>query len=86
MRWIVGGVVALVIVGLFVPAVSARGGGSSGGRPSGGIVSVRPHVTRKGSLVPGHQRTSPNSTKADNWSTRDHINPFTGKQGSRNPW
>jgi hypothetical protein len=45
--------------------------------------SVRPHIKKNGTYVPRHQRTAPNSTKRDNWSTRGNVNPNTGKPGSK---
>jgi hypothetical protein len=35
--------------------------------------------------VKSHARTSPNNTKADNWSTIGNINPYTGKKGTKRP-
>ncbi len=55
-------------------------------RSSGGITSVRPSITRNGTLRQGHFRTSPNRTKIDNWGAKGNSNPFTGKKGSQNPW
>jgi len=49
----------------------------------GGVVRVRPHVTKKGAYVKPHARTVPNKTKADNWGTKGNVNPMTGKKGSR---
>ena len=51
-----------------------------------GQTRVRPSVRRNGSYVQPHARTSPNRTKADNWSTKGNVNPYTGKKGTRNPW
>ncbi len=33
-----------------------------------------------------HYRTSPNSTRWDNWSTRGNYNPYTGKKGYSSPY
>ena len=52
-----------------------------------GQTRVRGSVNRRtGSYVQPHARTSPNRTKADNWSTKGNVNPYTGKKGTRNPW
>ena len=48
-------------------------------------VWVRPHVRRDGTVVEGHWRSSPNSSRQDNWSTRGNVNPFTGEEGGRDP-
>ncbi len=53
---------------------------------SAGQTRVRSSVNRRtGSYTQPHARTSPNRTKADNWSTKGNVNPSTGKKGSRNP-
>lgn len=48
-------------------------------------VAVRPHVTKKGTYVQPHQRTAPNKTQRDNWSSKPNVNPATGKVGTRTP-
>lgn len=48
-------------------------------------VNVDGHVRRDGVYVPPHQRTSPNSTINDNWSTKPNVNPNTGRAGTREP-
>ncbi|MFZ4799845.1 MAG: hypothetical protein ACOYMA_20300 [Bacteroidia bacterium] len=35
--------------------------------------------------VKEHNRTAPNKTDKDNWSTKPNINPETGKKGTKNP-
>lgn len=49
-------------------------------------VRVRDSFTKTGKYRPVHERTSPNKTKADNWSTKGNVNPNTGKMGTRNSW
>jgi hypothetical protein len=45
-------------------------------------VSVKGYTRRStGTYVTPHYRTSPNSTKIDNWSTKGNSNPYTGKKG-----
>ncbi|MCE1235174.1 MAG: hypothetical protein LWW93_02335 [Hyphomicrobiales bacterium] len=44
---------------------------------------VRPYVTSRGTVVQGHQQTNPNHTRADNWSTKGNVNPYTGKPGTK---
>lgn len=39
-----------------------------------------------GSYVVPHYRTSPNSYRYDNWSTRGNHNPYTGKKGYMSPF
>jgi hypothetical protein len=52
----------------------------------GGSVSVRGYTTKSGTYVAPHQRTSPDSTKSNNWSTRGNVNPYTGKEGTKPPY
>jgi len=51
-----------------------------------GAASAQVHVdgyTKKdGTYVAPHERTAPNSTKADNYSTQGNVNPYTGKAGT----
>lgn len=49
-------------------------------------VYVRPHTTQNGTYVEGHIRSSPNSTKVDNYSSQGNSNPFTGQQGTADPF
>ena len=65
-----------------------RAGGNgyrSGGHNSGGHVGVRPHTRKDGTFVQPHQRTAPNSTQRDNFSSKPNSNPYTGKPGTREP-
>jgi hypothetical protein len=45
----------------------------------------RGYVTRNGVYVPPSHQTKPDGTKANNWSTRGNVNPFTGRQGTVDP-
>jgi hypothetical protein len=36
-----------------------------------------------GTYVQQHNKTQPNRTNVDNYSTKPNVNPYTGKQGSR---
>lgn len=47
---------------------------------------VKPHVRSDGTFVQGHYRTSPNRTTIDNYSTSPNYNPYTGKQGTVDPY
>lgn len=39
-----------------------------------------------GTYVQPHYRSSPNSSRYDNYSTRGNYNPYTGKKGSTSPY
>lgn len=49
-------------------------------------VSVRGYTKKNGTYVAPHQRTNPNSTKMDNYSTKGNVNPYTGKAGTKSPY
>ena len=48
-------------------------------------VRVKSSVTKAGKYRQSHIRTSPNRIKMDNWSTKGNVNPYTGKEGTKNP-
>jgi len=48
-------------------------------------VHVKPYPKKDGTTVQGHDRTAPNNTNRDNYSTRPNINPETGKKGTIRP-
>ena len=39
-----------------------------------------------GRYIMPHYRTSPNSTRWDNYSTKGNYNPYTGKKGYTSPY
>ena len=63
-------IVAVVLVALAFPAF-------------GRSTSVRGHVTKKGAYVQPHQRTTPDKSKANNYSSKGNVNPYTGKKGTK---
>ena len=46
-------------------------------------VSVKGYTRKDGTYVAPHQRSAPNSTRNDNYTTRGNINPYTGEPGTR---
>lgn len=48
--------------------------------------SVRGYVRRDGTYVAPHMQTNPNNSRLDNWSTKGNVNPYTGVEGSKNPY
>lgn len=46
-------------------------------------VHVEGHVTKEGTVVPQHDRTAPDKTRENNWSTKGNTNPETGKAGDK---
>lgn len=47
---------------------------------------VRGYYRKNGTYVAPHYRSSPNSSRLDNWSTKGNVNPYTGQPGTRNPY
>jgi len=50
-----------------------------------GETSVRGYTKKDGTYVAPHQRTTPDNTKGNNWSTKGNVNPHTGKPGTKEP-
>lgn len=50
-----------------------------------GSNSVRGHFRSDGTYVQPHQRTNPDRSTSNNWSSKPNVNPYTGQQGVRNP-
>jgi hypothetical protein len=48
--------------------------------------SVRGYTRKDGTYVAPHRATNPNSTRSDNWSTKGNVNPYTGKEGTIDPY
>lgn len=48
--------------------------------------SVDGYYRKDGTYVPPYQRTEPNRTKDDNYSTTGNTNPYTGKRGTKDPY
>ena len=66
------------------PAVHAKGKGGSSS--SGGSHYKSGYVKKDGTYVPPSRATNPNGTKLDNWSTKGKVNPYTGKEGTKDPY
>lgn len=56
---------------------------SMGVAAKGGSHSVRGHVTKNGTYVQPHHATNRDSTKANNYSQKGNVNPYTGKEGTK---
>lgn len=54
--------------------------------PASADTYVKGHTKSDGTYVPGHWRSSPNSTTLDNFSTKGNVNPYTGRQGTDDPY
>ncbi len=45
--------------------------------------NVKGYYRKNGTYVQPHYRSNSNGTKADNWSTKGNVNPYTGKTGTK---
>lgn len=54
--------------------------------PHYSTVPVRGYFKSNGTYVMPHYQTAPNATKLDNWSSKPNVNPYTGKQGAKDPY
>jgi hypothetical protein len=48
-------------------------------------VHVDEYQKKNGTAVEEHNRTAPNNTNKDNWSTKPNTNPETGEKGTVEP-
>ena len=93
-------IIALLSLSLILP-VYAKGSRSSGksysskssgrsAKSSGHVnprsTQVRSYTKKDGTRVQAHRRTTQNSTKRDNYSTRGNVNPHTGKAGTKSAY
>jgi hypothetical protein len=51
-----------------------------------GSVWVNPYTRSDGSYVQGHYRSAPDGNRSNNWSSYPNVNPYTGRQGTRDPY
>ena len=49
----------------------------------GGSHSVRGHTTKNGTYVAPSRATNPDKSKANNYSHKGNVNPYTGKKGTK---
>lgn len=47
---------------------------------------VKSYTKKDGTYVFSHRRTTPDSSRMNNWSTKGNINPYTGKRGTVDPY
>lgn len=73
----------LILVAALAVCSLAVAKGDGGGRSSGGSHSVAGHTTKNGTYVPPHHATNPDNTKSNNWSQKGNVNPYTGKEGTK---
>ena len=75
---------AWLLVPLVSPLVYSKSPyAGSQGKPS--TTTVHGYTKKDGTYVAPYQRTSPNGTQRDNWSSKPNVNPYTGKEGTKEP-
>jgi hypothetical protein len=57
----------------------------SSGATNKNVVHVKSYKKKNGTVVQAHDRTAPNRTQKDNWSTKGNVNLETGKVGTKTP-
>lgn len=53
---------------------------------AGKTTHVDGYVKKDGTYVAPHYKTTPNDTKLDNYGTKGNWNPYTGKEGTVDPY
>lgn len=53
--------------------------------PAFAQVHVHGYTKKDGTYVAPHERTAPNNTNLDNYSTKGNVNPYTGQPGTKEP-
>jgi hypothetical protein len=58
---------------------------------SGAVMAQSSHqrsgyITKNGTYVAPSIATNPNATKVDNYSSKGNVNPYTGKEGTVDPY
>jgi hypothetical protein len=48
--------------------------------------AVRGYTRKDGTYVAPHRATNPDSSRMNNWSTKGNVNPYTGKEGTVDPY
>ncbi|WCM86680.1 hypothetical protein [Acidovorax sp. NCPPB 3576] len=56
---------------------------SSSTHSYGGSHSTSRYTRKDGTYVAPSHATNPNGSKADNWSQKGNVNPYTGKEGTK---
>ncbi|MDS4076964.1 MAG: hypothetical protein RKO68_13560 [Candidatus Accumulibacter sp.] len=86
-------VIVLSIAALACTPAFAKGGGHSGGSHSSsshssgsGSHSIKGYTKKDGTYVAPSHAKDPNNSKSDNWSAKGNVNPYTGKEGTKDPY
>lgn len=74
--------ITIIFVAALALSMSAMAKG--GGHVNSGSHTVSGHVTKSGTYVQPHHATNRDSTKVNNYSQKGNVNPYTGKEGTKN--
>lgn len=78
----------IFLISIFLTSPVLAKKSSSGGYKSHGSSSttnVHGYTKKNGTYVAPHKRTTPNNTQRDNWTSKPNQNPYTGKDGTKEP-
>jgi len=75
--------IAMSVLAFSLPAFARGSKASTGTGSKMSSTHVSGHVTKNGTYVAPHDRSTADSTKTNNWSTKGNQNPSTGKNGSK---
>ena len=77
-------ILAFLIAMLVLPPAHSKSpyGGNQGNSKT---TNVSGYTKKDGTVVAPYQRTTPNGTQRDNWSSKPNYNPNTGKEGTKEP-
>ena len=50
-----------------------------------GSHSTKGYTKKDGTYVAPHRQTNPDKSKVNNWSAKGNTNPYTGKDGTKDP-
>lgn len=70
-------------LGYSTPSVPRTPMPSYGAGSNWSSTSVEGYTRRDGSYVAPHQRSMPDASTNNNWSTKGNLNPYTGKAGTQ---
>lgn len=76
---LISGLALSCFMALGVPPCIAKGQNTNGN------TNVNGYSKKDGTYVAPHQRTNPNGTQRDNWSSKPNYNPYTGREGKKEP-
>lgn len=76
---------AIAVVGGSANAKGSSSKSRSSSSSGSSSHSVHGYVKKDGTYVAPHHATNPNSSKHDNYSSKGNTNPYTGKEGTKDP-